>query len=1552
MNFSGTPNNIIINNILSGYYGQSVAKGILPHVFDFSSSAYPTTNFQAPYDAKLQIHTGNTIPVIQAVARKIADVNNPSFSSNVSGILYYAENAEIYGVCHGYGRDNLTYYNGFNFYNAHYAPGYFSPSYGENISIYQYNQDGSDALIEGVCANMNITEYNDLYGINSIVSKEAHLTANDLVAGTFTILSTPKAACPEDAVSTFFEEVQFHPIQGTTTQLGANNVQNSNPTPTSLDNYEIRLASRYSYFTSGDPGNEQNYLNYISGKPVASYSASSQQNRLNNSLCLASTLETQTLLGVGTNGIQLLVAPDALQGDVGSQASFIGVDDPWNLWHFNYKENSESFPFHDGFNGATAGPVHVLGSQEGTALFDSTLAIEDNYWVNRQCPATVDYLPWTIGGTIYACPSYHFDVPFYAATNKFGFYGMRFLNSCTSLNLEYDWNGVHNAIEVQSSNNAYEAMGAGVIEPEGVDSFGGGSFAQYDNLLSIAKQESSFSDFYALNKGFFLWSNNEFVTGMTEFQTLSNKYSAFAFYYSGLTNPYNTLFSGNLTGIFQYQPSLVNKNQSGIQITSWTNDALFTNNLYIDFLKNLNHTLSGQDFNLWQNVEDKYSYYISNGVGGANEDFYNTIITGRDARLLTRYFDNVVHGNPIDLFPLNKVMFSFDKASNYFEHTGWGRSVSTFGKSSPVPDVEKRFFQGVYGNGQNITGLTKVINQLSLIDNSAFYPGFFNDISINKDNPGVNYIPVNSGVILDNLNRSYSPSGWLALGYNGIGQLDGNFSCFTPIFVQQPLSETYCKIGQAPTLRSYAVDYHTIPEDKLSNRYSEIFYWANKLKLLNGKGKNLYPLSYKWYRVATTGWDNFIKYGDFTMATSSCDTGVWACIEGDTKNCTIFNPLESFPTGILGSTDQYTFVKGVTKGSDDNYNYFCLVSGRFGIRISEPSQIFVENWAKFDVSLKNGMNSSAKVGLTFQVNDYMGQKQQVVFSSSTAPSYNGYQHDNYAVVESQVIQKIPPPNAGYGDVSAIAPIGPIKYIGALRSYVPSTVTDTRGLRETWGRFLDYGTLVQFNKSLTQKEGDLLYGYSHLPICTNYEMLNGQAGIQIIPTLNSFKILHWTLNQKAVASYQSTYVGVKWQDLNTFGALYPPITNRNEDYESMGVGQWQWYNNLGAIKRFGHNSTFDTNDIVLIGNGSPSPTDKNGYNTEIQKIKDLHIKPTYLAGINCGYTPYGLGHNMIFYIEAFDRFYLYCDPLKKKNVQNINYMNPGIRMGNSAIQYSWLGKPNNSYLERRSMYGPYSYQWRVRQHNRDRNGNGMSEGFYSMGWAAPYTELYDAPAIYGLYPKVTDSPTSIQRVTNLVNFRQAAGFLTDVSLRGYYFGTTNGEGTARTYGSSMINCDNPNAGCDYYSYLSSFAATHDWENYYCSQDKIQKGQCFDPCISIRYAQGFFPGGKQQNMFGNGSYNKKIRLVANANGTTPSLNDEVSNVDNSIAFRSPVNTPHARMLRANGKTVVGISPCKDGGSDHCNYTTPTIHLGTSSFLQGQTTAFLGLVNLMETLVGNNS
>lgn len=202
----------------------------------------------------------------------------------------------------------------------------------------------------------------------------------------------------------------------------------------------------------------------------------------------------------------------------------------------------------------------------------------------------------------------------------------------------------------------------------------------------------------------------------------------------------------------------------------------------------------------------------------------------------------------------------------------------------------------------------------------------------------------------------------------------------------------------------------------------------------------------------------------------------------------------------------------------------------------------------------------------------------------------------------------------------------------------------------------------------------------------------------------------------------------------------------------------------------------------------------------------------------------------------------------------------------------------------------------------------------------------------------------------------------MSLRTWWFGEAGSEGTARRYGNFTFSCDTEGSYynsdmCAYVDAAKALANGLDFRAYSCPETRLVEGECFDPCLSIRYSHGFFPGGKAQTMFGytpKSSVNletpKNLRLVATANfdGNTLITEDEQSVVDKNVYFRSPVNTPHARVWRRlkkigeemieTAERVVGISPCQDGGSDHCNYITPTLHMDSSSQLIGQTTTFI--------------
>lgn len=1543
----------VTNNILSGYYSTR-ATGSRGRLYEFSSPSYPISNFDVPYDAYL-LNSDPTGDRVIAAANRMRQ--GCSFSSERSGKLYFHNDVDLIGTCHGYGHTNKTYYNGYNFYNAFYPAGYFTPPFGETHSIFKSNQDGYSNLENGNCNNLTVTEYNELFGIVSKSSNDVSVLTSTLPANIYSPIFSPREACPPEAVApTYFDEFQFTNIAGTTLALGANSLYNGNPIPTSLDNFDIKVNGRYQTTTVG----KTNYIVYGGGRPLPSYSASSETNKLNNSLCFATQMETRVSYGRGINGSQLIEAPDALYGSIGDQVSFLGGD-AFHNWHFTFKENAETLPFANNFTAPTITTAHRKDS-EGTQLFMPVLSSEESYWQNRQCPDTVDYLPHTVGASIYACPSEHFDVPYYAAIRRFGFYGTRFLNSCKALNLDNTLSGVASASELpQSATNV--ALADGEIEPDDLDKDGSWTFAAYNNLLKVAKAEERYANMYALNKGFFIWSNTGYIAQNAEFQYLSGANSAFLPIYNELVNKFAVAFASGLTSFTGSQPAvLLSLAQSAFTIIESgkaPSDLLSTNDEYLRFKARLRNTVTEGEMEKWNSVERLFGFYVSDG-NGANDAFYQSVVSGREKRMRTRYFENLVRGNAIDLFPLNNITFSFDQASDYIASTGWGRRETTLG-ASDMPEIPRRYFEGAYGNSSATADLATVLINLAEAQTNYFYPGYFQDIKLEKFLPTPKYFPAYSGVIVDDVGRNYSPSGWLGLGYGEVGAYDANFSCFTPLVIQQPLPTVFAKVGQAPTLRTLAVDYHTLPEDKISRKYPEIIYWALKLKMLDCNGRNLYPLRYKWYRAPKYYYDNWFAGGTlFSSGEAASQTGAWGCIEGDGPDCTVFHPLDSYPvyTGRQ-SASSYTFTKGAVKGWDDTYYYYCAISGRFGMRLTNKTELAIEDWLRFDMSVKNGLNAAGDVSIGFEVTDYNGSKKTITIPGDSVPNYGGYQQDTTATAESVIEQKIPPPNAGYGDVRAFRFIGPIGYIGATRTYAPSHLQDTRGLRETWGHFLDYGQLVSFGKQLSQRDGDLLYGYKHLPTCENYEMANGKHGVKVIVSLNGNKVTHWSLGQKATISTDMTQ-GIQWSRLLNAGELYPPVNGRFE-IPNFGIGHWQWGNNLGTIKRFGKKST--RTDARIIGS---TPSNQTKF---IEDVKDKLIGPSELAGENCGYSNQGLGRNMVYYIEAFERFYLICDPLKKKNVKNMSFMCPGVRQTNSAIQYFWLGKPNNTYVKRRPMYGPYAYQWRVQKHNRDRNGNGASEGFYSYGWGTKYSQLYDAPSIYGLYVKKGTSSRYLSALQRLRETKDAVSDRFDLdhrNIRSTWFGQRGEEGTAVNYGDVFFTCDPTRRGydptlCEYIGSAQAFATALNFEDHTCPQDRLVDGQCFDPCMSMRYAQGFFPGGKLLDLFGyggatstNDKKSKNVRLVPLAKFETDGsvkLGDERAASDSNLVFRAPLGTPHARITMGrksiNGyaptpQSVGGVTPCQDGGSDHCNYITPTIHLGISSFLLGQGNAFSELKN----------
>ena len=1576
MNITG--NNSIKSNIFDGGYWGWVASGGL----SFTGNSILDTGVAAAFSGTDLNPTGVTgiLVFFQSGGSGIESgyLRSPTgivsgataTSTNLSGYLYYRINQPIYGLCHGVGRDENVWYSGYNFYNAFHQDGFYAPPFGQNSTVSQMNNDGSTALAEnGNCSTLTNKEYNDIYGICTQLDPAINSSADSPTA----FINSPAIACPQDlSVSFYWHEVQYNIIAGTTAAIAGNTYYNTNPIPTALDNFTISTVNRYASTSSGlgnvsngdgtSSAQTINTITYVSGKPVPAYGS---QYSIFNAFPSCPGLPAEGGVAIGTS-VQsfLLDAPDILGQNSTANFDFFNW---WNIWHGLFKENSDGFPFDNGQDNG-GGNIGIVGTSNqpslGSQLFESELSDSDAYWERRQCPETVNFLPHTFGASIYACPSYYFDVPYYAAIKKFGFYGARFFNGCVSLNMDYAISGktnlYPNSMEIDTGVTYVSTAGSTDHELNN-DKGVAWSFGAYNNLLKIAKMEEQSSDFYGLNMALFLWANTGLFQNTPEFISLTGN-SAFMALYNNLFNGFSAVFPSGINSIISGQDLF----ESGAASTLYTTGTLFpilgNNDTYITFKQSLSKVLTSPlDNNNWAKIERDYGYAVLSSLNVANTGFYIGLSDAKKNRMSSRYMENYVKGNPVDLYPTNKITFSYDKAGNFINSKDWGKSSFGFGLSHSFADsgLNRTFFLGAYGNGQDVSGFSTFVGRIANITNSAFYPGYFNS-NIGMEVPLPSYEPVVTGITLSGATVGGIDNGWVAMGYNGIGELKGNFSCFTPIFVQQPFSINYCKIGQAPTLRALAVDYHTIPEDKINARYPEIVYWTSKLKTVDSHYKNRYPISYKWYRIPKSAcvgslsgqnFQNFLLNPNWAALDPASPTGNWCPLEGDGPICTLIHPQQCIPpynsynpawgyeyrnTPMYQNAKQnnfyMTFMKGAVKGTDDQYYYFCMARGRFGIRISEPSELFIEDTLKFDLSILNGGNVSAAPTVKFQSNDY-----SITMNAVSVPKYGGFVNDPTAIPEDVVERQLPPPNAGYGDVTSYKFVGLWGYRGAGQSYTPGTLNDTRGLIETWGRMLHYGSLAQYSKTLSQTDGDYLYGRNHLPVCNNtYSMSLKQDGIRVVID----GVVHWANMQYPIVNTDGRY-GVKWDKLANAGMLYIPatsITNAGQVEVSPGIGQWQWGNNLGTIHLFGWNSP----KSLL------TQTPYQISDTDFDKLKSNLLKGGVLAGDNCGWHKNGLGRNMIYWIEGFSSFYVYCDNLKKKNVKNYNYMNPGLRHTNSSMQYFWLGKPHNTYLERYPLAGPYAFHWKTKRQNRDRNGNGMSEGFYSYGWNQNYTMQYDAPAIYGFNIKYGQSTKDIQTM----NDARVAVFGAEniQSVKHTRFGTiADADQNGRHYGDIFLGYlpDNSGTASEYVQSGISFAQNQEFGLYGCSDADLLNGDCFDPCLSMRYQFGFLAGGKKQDLMKNYPSGAGYRLVANSPIVSGVIQKKTLIDVSGVYFRGAFGTPHLQYIA--GATVSGghslsstqlngFSPCFDGGADHCNYITPTLNYGSSMYQESQRSNFL--------------
>ena len=914
-------------------------------------------------------------------------------------------------------------------------------------------------------------------------------------------------------------------------------------------------------------------------------------------------------------------------------------------------------------------------------------------------------------------------------------------------------------------------------------------------------------------------------------------------------------------------------------------------------------------------------------------------------------------------------------------------------------------------------------------------------------------------------------AGYSIPGFKEVGKISSNFSCFTPIFTQDPI-DAICKIGQAPTFRVEAVDYHSIPEDKMKNaRYSEINYWTSRLKLTDKNKKNLYPLNYKWYRVNKQNGDEIQKtkafelihpitgyrlsisdipwkpngthqaaqrasvidvvepgawkkdnpkkyispnytvlYGVSTAEEASI-TGNWDCLEGkNSKECTVCHPKESvyhngtqFVTGITTNPlENNSFIKGAKEGADENYYYFCVVSGRFGHRMSEIATLSLEKFATFDMSMLYGLNTPA-ANITTLKEGYLptisnqgvitASKHTVQFTSAnmTSKIINGYPYVPFSntemnkwgilrpffgfikdknIINEQVIEE----NINMSNnCISYAFNGPERWRGFLRSYTPSTQAAVNGVAAKRSHWKDYGPLITLSRNvLTQQDGDLLYGVKALPTCVNYQMHDLNRGVTSATYLgnshgNQFvAVRHKNVEQKAFVTNNSR-VGLRSFQYEGIPQLYPPGTaGIRTGGGTNSVGIWQFHNNIGAIKRFGVDNQVPDVDIT-VDTSMAFPV--NGGTTDEAVIAQDAFKRLFSGsslGGACGYHANAVGANLLYFIENFQRFYISC-PAKggiKGKVRNFSYTAPGLRFGTSIVQYNWLGKPSSTYLKRKTKAGPYAYEWKVIRHNRDRRGNGWSEGFWSSFWEKKMY-LYDQAAVYGLYRTSSDPDPAYQaRVKEVLSLRGVAqgtikpagliqnlvNFITNTphtpqQLNFVRIGPA--RGPKNSCGSMRKACsavgangnDDTDPVCDWLDVALHLGAPPG-KNYGCSRESLDAGECFDPCLSLKYTQGFYPGGKL------------LALTAGfrqpgSRTTTQLVSEEAYKDFIFVSELGSFNTPSLgvgeRVDVAGGRQIVAkkilrgpkksISPCKDGGADHCNYLTPVLNIGESSLLVGR-------------------
>ena len=1463
----------------------------------------------------------------------------------------------VYETCHGINYSGLINDKNlsvgktgdYNFYMAPYGPGYYQPPVGELPTMAEQSFGFSKPFKKQI-ADLNLADYLKIFGLriaskinNFIPCKNYNLTA----------FHEGITDCPITSQMPFkYSEVQAELAAGTFKGSIGGNIYNHNPTPSSYDRGVLVATTLYKSATpigKNVPKEIQNSCLYVvnQGEPIPSFSRGSSDSSSNyvfEKCANLSEIDRQPLAVGAVDGhtnASVGNPKDIISdGDLGQDASNY---DQSIYWNFVFKNNHESLPFAN---------TH----EAGTMTQDNDQVREDHWWEHRECPENIDYLNHAFGNNINACPMNYVDVPYYAAIGKFGYFGTRFQDTWRFAgNDSTGGKYIDFTSELDGNGDATYQVKANATYPNFREEYSsysqniGGS--DYNPLIKASALEKKYYDFAFSDRVLFLRLNYDLSKTSTQYAYLTANIANFQNLYLGLCTGFAATGLSS-TDIGKFKVSYINQGSSFIPV----DDPLysFTNSYITTGKYNPNDLIQFNEF------VKKYGVFKLINDSSADTLWYDKITNEKRIRIARNYYGNIASGKPVDLFPNNQIAFSFEKTidfakSDFIKYGSVINSAQVKGKT--LPEAKRQYFSAGFSTVFEASGYAQYTNHkvsnntindipiktdlFSYANNNFtssvnnFYLGYTNPRGCGNENfiaSSNSYLELinlpNVGIWKDYCPETSPPPAsaanspirtpWPDAGFAGIGRVNKNFSCFSPIFLQQPLNEAV-KLCQAPKFRVCAVDYHSISEDKIKeNRqgggsaYPEVAYWLRKIKAINTKGDNLYPLSYKWCRVPKASAMQYFATKKASLLDFSNPAGSWCCAEdgyGNTPECTVIRPKEcvnmaglALTSWIGNSEDSVLRFMGV-KDSDTNFYYFCTVAGRFGWRDSEFASVTVDKTVKIQIATMD-LCGAGSAGLS------------VAGMTSNLNIQNGYLHDS-AVYFEQVKDTIW--NDGNNCMS-VRFVGPEKLRGVTRVYTPGTFVDSRGKRVRNAHWRDFGALSSVSFTLTDASAGLLYANRALPYCDRSSNFLYQGQPMLLQGY-----VHRTHFEPAVLT-ENTSFGVKANKLRSIAELYPPRRYLEASpiaaWDNKNPGHHQFETNLGSIKKYSENKATNLSlSSVKIIPDSVSQILSHAQDLMIlfNKAIGLTANSRIITGPECGYVPPSLGRLMHFYVESFSTYYSLCiQGPKPKKVRNWSHIAGGLRSAKAGLQYNWLGKPSDARLKRVSMPGPYAFQWKVERHNRDRSGNGMPLSFWSYNHEERIDNLYDAAAVYGAVKK-TSSYSVLTQAKKLKRIKAAVdinGISTPVSLRNVSIGPDEGPklscGSIRWRASGEMGGDKPtSAFVDWMESVANPAGPDPFRAYGCAGPYA--ADCFYPCLSLKYPEGFTPRGGKNLGYRNGS--------------------ERHYFTSSIIGSSYYSASVPGSLVSYRIFAIDLSPCSTNKKDICNYLTPTAHVGLDTWPFGK-------------------